>query len=181
MTENYYFIQNLAGNITRLRKERGLKQEDLAKEIGVSKNSISNIEKQRAFPTLANLDKMARFFKVTPNQLFGTSQELELEKAAYSTDEYDQRVKEILTQIQTIQQVFNDEDFVNHLNQMTMLLLPKEKIDNDGTPLYWKMDEHGIPNKNILYREEQLPMLGGDFTFAHEEETPLDKLLKIKK
>jgi transcriptional regulator with XRE-family HTH domain len=179
MNDDTYFIQNLSTNITRLRKKRGIKQEELAQAIGIGKNAISNIEKKRAFPTLANLDKMARFFKATPTQLFGSPQEIELERAVYQTDEYSERTQQILTQLQAIQQVLENHDFARQLEQMAALPTPETKIDSDGTTLYWKLDEKGLPIKTKFYREEQIPDLSGDFSQALEE-TPLEKLLKAQ-
>jgi transcriptional regulator with XRE-family HTH domain len=178
MTENYFFIQNLAGNLTRLRKEKGMKQEDLAKAIGVTKNSISNIEKQRSFPTLANLDKMARIFNATPNQLFGTSQEIELERAVYSTDEYSERIKETLSNLRTIEQFLSDDGFEEQINKMTYLTTRQPIIDGDGSALYWKLDAQERPIKEMFYHEEQLSRLQGNFELARESETPLEKLAK---
>ena len=81
MTDNrkLYFIQNFGENVAKLRREKNIKQEVLAEYVGISKNAISKIEQGTSYPTFANLDKIAEFFKATPTQLFGTEQEKQLE------------------------------------------------------------------------------------------------------
>jgi putative transcriptional regulator len=45
-------------------------QEDLAKEIGVSRQTINAIEKEKFDPSLTTAFKMAILFKITLEQLF---------------------------------------------------------------------------------------------------------------
>ncbi|GHU35938.1 transcriptional regulator [Bacilli bacterium] len=98
MTDNrkLYFIQNFGDNVAKLRKEKNIKQEVLAEYVGISKNAISKIEQGTSYPTFANLDKIAEFFKATPTQLFGTEQEKQLEISADNIDEYQKKAHEIL-------------------------------------------------------------------------------------
>lgn len=49
----------------QLRKERGLSQEDLANEIGVSRQAVQKWEAGAAQPTLDKLTALARYFDVT--------------------------------------------------------------------------------------------------------------------
>ncbi|SDB44872.1 DNA-binding transcriptional regulator, XRE-family HTH domain [Streptococcus henryi] len=71
----HYIIQNFGPNLKRLRQKAGLSQTDLAKELGIGKQSLSDYEKQKSYPTFTNLDKIARFFQVNSSQLFGTIKE----------------------------------------------------------------------------------------------------------
>ncbi len=48
MTENGLILKN---NLAAVRKERGLSQSDLAKMVGVSRNTISSIETGQFNPT----------------------------------------------------------------------------------------------------------------------------------
>lgn len=52
-----------------LRKELGLKQEDIAKKIGVEKNTISNYENNISKPNYDKLVKLCNLFHVSPNYL----------------------------------------------------------------------------------------------------------------
>ena len=48
--------------LEELRKERGIKQEDLARELGVSRQTISSLEKGRYNPSILLAFKIARRF-----------------------------------------------------------------------------------------------------------------------
>ena len=84
-------IENFGRNLTRLRQEKNLSQVELANELGIGKQSISDYEKQKTYPTFTNLEKIAVFFDATPTQIFGTSQEQELEISRKNIDEYEKK------------------------------------------------------------------------------------------
>ena len=67
---------NNHNRLRELRFERGLRQVDLAKKIGISASYISNIECKRAEPNLEVWEELARFFHVTPQYLVGWTDEL---------------------------------------------------------------------------------------------------------
>lgn len=56
--------------IKKLRKERGLRQEDLAKELGVSRQTIIAIENNKYDPSLELAIKISLFFEKTVNDIF---------------------------------------------------------------------------------------------------------------
>lgn len=64
-------IENFGKNVARLRRERDMTQVDLAKAIGINKQTISNIEKGKGYPTFNNLEKISQVLKTSPIQLFG--------------------------------------------------------------------------------------------------------------
>lgn len=57
-------------NIKRLRKEKGINQETLAQEFGISIQAISKWETGNAFPDLLLLPNIAQYFGVTIDYLF---------------------------------------------------------------------------------------------------------------
>lgn len=58
-------------NIVRnLRKQRELTQEQLGEIIGVSRQTINAIEKEKFDPSLPTAFKMAKLFKTTIEELF---------------------------------------------------------------------------------------------------------------
>lgn len=59
----------LADKIINLRKKEGMTQEDLAGEIGVSRQSISKWESQMAMPDLDKIVKLSRIFGVSTDFL----------------------------------------------------------------------------------------------------------------
>ena len=48
------------------------------------------------------MDKIAEYFNATPTQLFGTSKEIELEKSVLESNEYSDKVSEILKAVKYI-------------------------------------------------------------------------------
>lgn len=58
-----------AANIKRLRKERGMSQEDLAFESGLHRTYISGIERGIRNVSLDNIGVLARALKVAPEVL----------------------------------------------------------------------------------------------------------------
>ncbi|MBQ9228335.1 MAG: helix-turn-helix transcriptional regulator [Eubacterium sp.] len=58
-------------NIKRLRKERGLTQEALADELGVSFQTVSKWERGESYPDIRTLAVIAAFFDVTADELLG--------------------------------------------------------------------------------------------------------------
>lgn len=62
--------QNLAKNIERLRKAKGLSQEKLARLADVANNTLIKMESgENKNPTLETLKKMAKAFGVSVDQL----------------------------------------------------------------------------------------------------------------
>lgn len=71
---------NLADNITRLRHERKITQEELADFIGVTKASVSKWENAQSMPDLMLLLQLAAFFDVTVDGLLGYEPKLSPEQ-----------------------------------------------------------------------------------------------------
>lgn len=63
-------IENFGKNVARLRKQKNMTQSDLAKAIGVNKQTISNIEKGDGYPTFNNLEKISCVLEADAVQLF---------------------------------------------------------------------------------------------------------------
>ena len=56
--------------LEELRKERSIKQEDLARELGVSRQTISSLEKGRYNPSILLAFKIARRFEMRIEDVF---------------------------------------------------------------------------------------------------------------
>lgn len=61
-------------NIRQLRMTRNLSQVDLAKALGVTKQSISNWENNNIQPSIDMLIHLAKFFSVSTDYLLGLEQ-----------------------------------------------------------------------------------------------------------
>ena len=60
----------LKNRIEEIRKERGIRQEDFAKEMGVSRQTISSLENGRYNPSIMLAYKIARYFDMTIEEVF---------------------------------------------------------------------------------------------------------------
>lgn len=69
-------IENFGANVARLRKKKNMTQEELAEKLGVSSQTISNIEKGRSYPTFKNLEKISILLSENAIQLFGEVKEV---------------------------------------------------------------------------------------------------------
>ena len=60
----------MKNRIEQIRKERGILQEDLAKSMGVSRQTISSLENGRYNPSILLAHKIARYFDLTIEDVF---------------------------------------------------------------------------------------------------------------
>lgn len=60
----------MKNRIKELRKQKGLRQEDIAREVAVTRQTIIAIENNKYDPTLELAMKISKFFGVTVNDIF---------------------------------------------------------------------------------------------------------------
>ena len=60
----------LKNNIEAIRKERNIRQEDFAKALGVSRQTISSLENGRYNPSILLAFKIAKYFNMTIEEVF---------------------------------------------------------------------------------------------------------------
>ena len=91
------FIQNLKF----FRKQKGMRQLDLALEIGKSSNYINSIENGKYFPSPETIESIARSLGIEPDRLFGKCEESEKEKIAENVISIEETLRsEVLESIQ---------------------------------------------------------------------------------
>ncbi len=71
---------NFSNNITRLRHEKNITQEQLAEFVGVTKASVSKWETGQSLPDVLLLPRLAAFFDVTIDMLLGYEPQLSKEQ-----------------------------------------------------------------------------------------------------
>lgn len=60
-----------------LRKEKGIRQEDLAQALGVSRQTVISLEKGKYNPSLSLAFRLARYFAMPIEEIFDDSDERE--------------------------------------------------------------------------------------------------------
>ena len=60
----------MKNRIENIRKERGILQEEMAKAMGVSRQTISSLENGRYNPSIMLAHKIAKYFGMTIEEVF---------------------------------------------------------------------------------------------------------------
>lgn len=60
----------MKNRIEEIRKEKGIRQEEFAKSMGVSRQTISSLENGRYNPSIILAYKIARYFAMTIEEVF---------------------------------------------------------------------------------------------------------------
>lgn len=67
----------MKNRLEALRRETGIRQEDLARALGVSRQTVISLEKGKYNPSLALAFKLARYFGLTIEDIFDDADERE--------------------------------------------------------------------------------------------------------
>ena len=68
--------------IKELREKAGLSQSSLARSVGITPGAVAQWERGETFPTIPNLDKLARVFGCEIADIFGPEEERSVSNAA---------------------------------------------------------------------------------------------------
>ena len=60
----------MKNNLEKIRKEKGINQEELAKALEVSRQTIGSLENSRYNPSIILAFKIARYFKMSIEEIF---------------------------------------------------------------------------------------------------------------
>ncbi|CUQ21575.1 anaerobic benzoate catabolism transcriptional regulator [Turicibacter sanguinis] len=60
----------MKNNLEKIRKEKGINQEELAKALEVSRQTIGSLENGRYNPSIILAFKIARYFKMSIEEIF---------------------------------------------------------------------------------------------------------------
>ena len=122
----------LSEKIQKLRKEKGLTQEQFAEQLFVSRTAVSKWETGRGTPSIESLKQIADLFHITLDQLLSAE---EIVIIAESENK------------ETIQQFLSCIDGALNLAALLGLFLPLYKVEKDGifhsVPLYQLNGWHG--------------------------------------
>lgn len=136
--------KTLGMRIAELRREKGMKQDELAEKLGVSPQAVSKWENDVSCPDIMLLPKLAKELGVTSDQLL-TGEDSDAPEAQYVPTEKRKSFDELMLRIK-VDSADNDKVRVN-------LPLPLVKVFMDaGMPLEI-MSGDGIKNANIDWKQ----------------------------
>ncbi|MGE4341601.1 MAG: helix-turn-helix domain-containing protein [Bacilli bacterium] len=100
----------IASRLVKLRKAKGLSQEDLADKLGISRQAISKWERAEASPDTDNLILLARLYEVSLDELL-------------STDDKDEEIKaEVVDRMIKEEEKQEEEEQKEHHNLMVNII-----------------------------------------------------------
>ena len=67
----------MKNRIEEIRKERGVRQEELARALGVSRQTISSLENGRYNPSILLAYKISRYFQMSIEEVFCLKEAIE--------------------------------------------------------------------------------------------------------
>lgn len=87
---------NIGQNILKLRKQKGIKQEELAAELGVTAAAVSKWENGYTLPDILMLCALADFFGVTTDELMGRNVQTKYAIIATDLSELQEDIKKLV-------------------------------------------------------------------------------------
>ncbi len=163
--------------IRRLRRERNITQEELAAAVRVTYQSVSRWENGQAYPDMELIPKIARYFDISTDVLFGTDDE----SVNKRLEEHYQKIKEVQNDIEKFYQACKSayDEFPKEFS--FGLWLCRCYIDYNIRPYDKHLEEIRSICKNILdnctkedYRIEAMSMIA-----VAEDEEHIDTWLTI--
>ena len=88
-------MMHLGKQISQLRKQKNVTQEELAAELGVTATAVSKWENNYTLPDLLMLCALADYFQVTTDELLGRRENVKYAVIAAATPELGQRIADL--------------------------------------------------------------------------------------
>ena len=80
-------VYRIADRIKYLRDKAGMKQIDLAKRLGISRNAVNSWEMSLSLPSIANIIELAKIFHVSTDYLLSLSDRVSVDISELSDEE----------------------------------------------------------------------------------------------
>ena len=87
---------NIGQNILQLRRQKNIKQEELAAELGVTAAAVSKWENGYTLPDILMLCALADFFEVTTDELLGRNTQVKYAVIATDLSELQEDIKKLV-------------------------------------------------------------------------------------
>jgi transcriptional regulator with XRE-family HTH domain len=143
------FNMNIGTKILELRKQKNIKQEELAAELGVTAAAVSKWENGYTLPDIMMLCALADFFEVTTDELLGRTSHWKYAVIAVSSPEFGIEIqKKAKTYGFATKHIFDKlsdaKDFAAADKTVTHLFASFDTPLEDAEKEYWPDDLHFI-------------------------------------
>ena len=92
-------MQIIAENITHFRKQRGITQKELAKEVGITASTMTDYMKLRSAPSFGVIQKLADYFGVKKSDIDTTFKEESTTSLPHASDLLTQQITDKVVQL----------------------------------------------------------------------------------
>lgn len=123
-------------NLEYLRNKRGIMQKDLAAELDLKPNSISNYENGKSFPSVPALLKISDYFNVSTEELL---YDLNKDESMEVVKQHELFLKDVLDNMSE-DELLDKYDFGDLFNELP--LEQKKKVLNSIEVEYFKMNRN---------------------------------------
>ena len=121
-------------NLKKIRSEKGISQQELAKKIGVSQTAIYQWEKGTRTPKIDAIAKLANALAVPPIQLFTVEENgeqiIELSNPHMSMENIEDYLNVILPEY--LEECRKEGNLFNSIDNKNIILEKMELLNNDG-------------------------------------------------
>lgn len=139
-------VAKIAKHIRELRISKNMTQMNLADELGVSYQAVSNWERGNSMPDISKLEDLSRIFSCTIDELLGASRETEVVKQVVRKEHHDLKLKDVA---------------------LVSPMLDPEQSERLATDIGIGEDGAGLPDLIVL-----APYLSEDAIFSMLEQCP---------
>ena len=151
---------NIGRNIQELRKQKNIKQEELAAELGVTAAAVSKWENGYTLPDILMLCALADYFAVTTDELLGRNQAskhcviaaqdpLLIQQIAEIAQKHGLTVAGICSSYEDALKAVNQDARISHILVSCSSILTKQQWDDTPNHLC-VIDSPNIPGNQIL-------------------------------
>lgn len=138
--------------LRELRKQRGLRQKDIAKELNIAQNTYSDYENDKVQPSFESLVKISNILQVPIDLLFFEDYENDHESISKAISRYLNDRDRILTKLKSHDKEFN-ENTEHDVSEILLLMDYWCEVFEDDVSELKKMFEDRFGKKDYLVRK----------------------------
>lgn len=155
----------IADRLVKLRKQKGLSQEELADKLGLSRQAVSKWERAEASPDTDNLICLAKLYGVSLDQLLNTEDDLNTivdEQVKKDVEVEEEKVEEATTTGEKANKetVHIDKDGIHIESEDQTVHIDKSGIFVNGEDIKNKVHEH-VHQEIVSEKKECKPLYEG--------------------